>query len=361
MNDVVFMASAIDEARKGLGRTHPNPTVGAAIVKRGVVVGRGFHERAGAPHAEAVAISAAGKSVRGSTLYVTLEPCDHHGRTPPCTEAIIAAGIRRVVYASADPNPLVNGRGAQRLRRAGIEVQGGVLANEADALNEPYLKAMREGLSFVTLKAAMTLDGKIANARGESKWITSTVSRESVHRLRDRVDALIVGVQTLIDDDPQLTTRIERGRTPTRVILDSTLRSPLRARVFQEARLFRTIVATTRAAGQVQRQRLEKLGVEVWTLPKDKNGVSLRPLLRRLRKEDLLHALVEGGATLHQSFLTSGLADEVLLYVAPRLFGHFGQTWSGNLKSKSIAKSIALDSLRAQQSGDDLLLKARLR
>jgi diaminohydroxyphosphoribosylaminopyrimidine deaminase/5-amino-6-(5-phosphoribosylamino)uracil reductase len=354
------MALAIAEAGKALGRTHPNPAVGAVLVKRGRVIATGFHARAGAPHAEAVALARAGKQARGATLYSTLEPCNHHGRTPPCTEAILAAGVARVVYGSADPNPLVNGKGHRRLTRAGVEVVAGVLRAETDALNRPFFKAVTTGLPWVTLKAGITLDGKLATGAGESRWITSPASRERAHQLRDRADAVLVGVGTVLADEPRLTTRLPGGRTAVRVVLDSALRAGPASAIY-DTRAGRTVVATLAPLAGARARRLLARGVEVWSFPRPKAGrVPLEPLLRRLAKAGLLQVLVEGGAEVHAAFLEAGLADEVALFVAPTLFGHGGLTWSGPLEVGRVRQALRLEPLQAEAVGPDLFVRARL-
>ncbi len=355
--DADFMARALDEARKALGRTHPNPAVGAVLVKGGRVVGAGFHARAGQPHAEIVALRAAGAKARGATLYSTLEPCNHHGRTPPCTEAIIAAGIRRVVYASSDPNPLVDGQGHRRLVQAGLDVTPHVAREEADALNRPFLKAMTTGLPWVTLKAGVTLDGKLATGTRRSKWITSAPAREVAHQLRDRCDALLVGSTTVRLDDPALTTRLPGGRSPARVVLDPGLETRPRARVYA-ADGVRRILVTSRA-GAARTAAFQRRGVEVWPVASRGQALDLRALLKRLAREGLLHLLVEGGAKVHESFLRAGLADELIVFVAPKLFGDPGLTWTGSLGVSSPARAVQFDELDAVKVGPDLMLTAR--
>jgi diaminohydroxyphosphoribosylaminopyrimidine deaminase/5-amino-6-(5-phosphoribosylamino)uracil reductase len=360
MTDEQFMALAISEAKKAQGRTHPNPAVGAVLVKRGRVIAVGFHARAGAPHAEAVALAAAGPRARGATLYSTLEPCNHQGRTPPCTEAIIAAGVVRVVYGSPDPNPLVNGKGHHRLERAGVEVQGEVGRPEADALNRPFFKAVTLGLPWVTLKAGVTLDGKLATSSGRSKWITGEQARQAAHQLRSLADVVMVGVGTVLADDPRLTTRVPGGRTATRVVLDSHLRAPVAAAVFEVAE-GRTIVATLEPATSRRARALAARGVEVWTVPARAGRVSLKAVLRRLTKAGLLHVLVEGGALVHGALLRERLADEVALFVAPVLFGHEGLTWTGPLGVRTPAGGVALGPLSVEAVGADLLVRASVR
>lgn len=356
MKDERYMRRAVAEAKKALGRTHPNPAVGAVIVKDGRIVAAGFHARAGTPHAEAVALAKAGSRAAGATLYSTLEPCNHHGRTPPCTEAIIGAGIARVVYGSADPNPLVNGQGHRRLVEAGVEVVPGVLRDVADGLNRPFFKSVTTGLPWVTLKAGATLDGKIASASGRSRWITSEAARQRAQSWRDRVDAILVGAGTVEADDPLLTTRLPGGRSPVRVILDSSLRSAPSSRVFDVGPA-RTIVATLLRPGHVRWRALAKRGVELWALPAKGGQVALRPLLRRLAKEGLLHLLVEGGSAVHASFLSQGLADELLLFLAPKLLGHEGLTWSGPHWGLEPPSAIVLERLSVETVGSDLLVR----
>lgn len=355
-----FMRIALEEAARGVGRTSPNPAVGAILVKGGRVIGRGHHRKAGTPHAEVIAIESAGARARGADLYTTLEPCDHFGRTPPCTRAILEAGVRRVFFASSDPNPLVDGRGVARLRRAGVLVRGGVLADEADRLNRPFFKYVRTGLPYVTLKAAITLDGKIATATGDSRWVTGARARELVHGLRDRADAVLVGANTVERDDPRLTARLPGARDPVRVVVDSRLRSSPRRKVYAQRSDARTIVATLRPERGAAARRLTEAGAQVWTLPEDGGRVDLDALLRRLAGEGLLHVLVEGGAEIFSSFLTARLADELLLFVAPKLVGESGLTWAGDLGVEAMAKAVRVGALTVERVGEDLLLRAEL-
>ncbi|HEY2031828.1 MAG TPA: bifunctional diaminohydroxyphosphoribosylaminopyrimidine deaminase/5-amino-6-(5-phosphoribosylamino)uracil reductase RibD, partial [Myxococcales bacterium] len=281
-----LMRLALAEAEKARGRTHPNPVVGAILVKGSRILSHGHHELAGHPHAEVNALRAAGKKAKGADLYVTLEPCNHHGRTPPCTEAIIEAGVRWVIYGSTDPNPRVDGHGAVRLRKAGVLVEQ-LLADECDASNEPWIKFITRGLPWVVLKAAVTLDGKLATAAGDSKWISSEESRALVHRWRNELDAVLVGAGTVRADDPLLTVRgVRGGRTPLRVVLGAL---PRRARMRQEP-------------GEI----VELQG-------------PLRSALRRLAKRGITSVLVEGGAQVHGEFLRRGLWDELRLFIAPRI------------------------------------------
>jgi len=360
-----FMRAALDEAAKGLGRTHPNPVVGAVVVKGGRVVSRGFHQKAGAPHAEVVALTAAGAKARGADLYTTLEPCAHFGRTPPCSEAILKAGIKRVFCASADPNPLVNGKGVARLRRQGVEVVTGVLRDEADRLNRPFFKHVRTGLPWVTLKAAVTLDGKLASATGDSKWVSGAASRERVHGLRDRVDAILVGANTVRSDDPRLTTRLPQGegKDPLRIVVDSRLSLSPTLKLFTQRSAAKTVVATLAAPGGRRAKALTRAGAEVWQVQGQGKGngqqVDLPALLKRLGQEGLTHVLVEGGAELFGSLVRTGLADELWLFIAPKLLGGDARSWLGALGIERMADAIPLRELRWEASGEDLLLRAR--
>jgi diaminohydroxyphosphoribosylaminopyrimidine deaminase / 5-amino-6-(5-phosphoribosylamino)uracil reductase len=357
-----FMRLALEEAAKGLGRTSPNPVVGAVLVKGGRIIARGYHRRAGTAHAEVVALEAAGAKARGADLYTTLEPCDHYGRTPPCSQAILDAGVRRVFVASSDPNPRVNGKGVTRLRRAGVEVVTGVLKDEADKLNRPFFKTVSTGLPYVTLKAAVTLDGKLATATGDSRWVTGEPARAWVHRLRDQVDVILVGATTVQKDNPQLTTRLAEGggKDPVRVVVDSHLRLSPKLTVFTQRSQARTVVATLEDPASRKAKRFAAAGTEVWQMPGKQGRVHLEALMRRLAKEGLNHVLVEGGAEMYGSFLREELADELLLFVAPKLIGSEGLSWSGSLGVKQMARALTVRTLSFEQVGEDLLLRARL-
>lgn len=357
-----FMRMALEEAAKGLGRTSPNPVVGVVLVKGGRVISRGYHRRAGTAHAEVVALEAAGSKARGADLYTTLEPCDHYGRTPPCSQAILDAGVRRVITASSDPNPKVNGKGVARLRRAGVQVLTGVLAEEADRLNRPFFKAMTTGLPFVSLKAAVTLDGKLATATGDSRWVTGEQARAWVHRLRDQVDVILVGANTARRDNPQLTTRLPEGsgKDPVRVVVDSRLRLPATLTVFTQRSPARTVVATLEEPTGRKARRFRSTGADVWQLPEKDGQVDLEALMRRLAQEGLNHVLVEGGAEMYGSFLREELADELLLFIAPKLIGGEGLSWSGSLGVKQMARALTVSPLAFEQVGEDLLLRTQL-
>lgn len=356
-----FMRIALDEAAKGLGRTSPNPSVGAVLVKGGRIIAKGYTQPAGQAHAEVMALAAAGARARGADLYTTLEPCNHYGRTPPCTLAILEAGVRRVISASSDPNPLVSGKGVARLRRHGVEVRTGVLKDEADRLNRPFFKAIRTRMPYVTLKAAVTLDGKLATATGDSRWVTGPVAREWVHRLRDRVDVILVGANTVRKDDPQLTARLPsgRGKDPVRVVVDSRLSLKPSHAVFTQRSSAKTVVATLEDPTGRRARRFTEQGVEVWQVREKRGRVDLKALLSRLASQGLNHVLVEGGAEMYGSFLRDKLADELALFLAPKLIGSQGISWSGELGVKLMSQALLLKDVTFEQLGEDLLLQAR--
>ncbi len=310
------MRQAIALARRGLGRTSPNPPVGAVVVARGRIVGRGWHRRPGALHGEAAALRAAGRRARGATLYVTLEPCNHHGRTPPCTEAILAAGVRRVVFGARDPNPHVRGRGAARLRRAGVTVVGGVERAACEEVVAGFTSLVKRGRPLVTLKLAATLDGRIATRTGESRWISGPQARGLVHRWRDEMDAVMVGIGTVLADDPRLTCRRRGGRDPLRVIIDSRLRIPLGALVLTKEAAPATLLASVIAQGR-KLSALRTRGATVLSLPGRGGRVSLRRLFDELGRRGIASVLLEGGATLAAAALREGLVDRVALFVTP--------------------------------------------
>ncbi|MCA1808005.1 MAG: bifunctional diaminohydroxyphosphoribosylaminopyrimidine deaminase/5-amino-6-(5-phosphoribosylamino)uracil reductase RibD [Lentisphaerae bacterium] len=308
-------------ARRGEGLTRPNPPVGALVVSRGVVLGRGWHRRAGGPHAEVLALAQAGARARGATLYVTLEPCSTVGRTPACVPAIIAAGIRRVVVAVRDPNPRHRGRGLRQLRRAGLNVLDGVCAAEAGELLAPFAKWIVSGLPYVTLKMAVSLDGKIADAAGRSRWITGATARREVQSLRRRADAIMVGVGTARTDDPSLLPRPPAGRQPWRIVLDS--RGSLRAdcRMLCDAAAARTIIATTRLCPAAVLAAWRASGAQAWVLPARRGRVSLAALRRRLGRLGALHVLCEGGGEMAADLIGQNAVDEYICFLAPRIIG----------------------------------------
>ncbi len=323
-SDERYMWMALDLARKAWGKTNPNPMVGAVLVKDGEVVGTGYHHRAGEPHAEIIALKEAGERARGSTLYTNLEPCSHFGRTPPCTEALIEAGVRKVVMATCDPNPVVAGNGAARLKEAGIKVKEGVLEEKAKRLNEIFFKYIISGTPFVVVKTAMTLDGKIATPTGKSRWITGKKSRIFVHRLRSMCDGIMVGINTVLQDDPSLDVRLEGEEepgNPIRIIVDSEGKLPLDAVVVKTALQHKTILATTDRAPEQKLAALRSRGVEVLVLPAKNEQVDLHALMRALGQQEISILLVEGGGTLNYSLLEQNLIDKLYCFIAPLLFG----------------------------------------
>ena len=320
---IAFMQRALDLARRAKGRTSPNPLVGAVIVKDGKVIGEGYHQKAGTPHAEVHALNAAGEDAKGATLYTTLEPCCHWGRTPPCTEALIRAGIAHVYVADGDPNPNVAGKGVQQLQDAGINVHVGVHRQKASDLNEVHRKYIQTGRPFVILKTAMSLDGKIATASGESQWITSEASRQRGHEVRDTVDAILVGRGTVASDNPTLTTRLQdrEGQDATRIVLDSHGRTHTDARIFNAESEAGVIVAVTPAAPSENIDALEKAGAEVITVPDAHSQVCFKHLMEILGKREITSVLIEGGSEINASALTAGVVDKVMCFIAPKLIG----------------------------------------
>jgi diaminohydroxyphosphoribosylaminopyrimidine deaminase/5-amino-6-(5-phosphoribosylamino)uracil reductase len=351
-----FMRLALRLARRGLGRTSPNPPVGAVVVARNAVAGRGFHSRAGLPHAEIEALRAAGKRARGATVYVTLEPCAHHGRTPPCTEALVAAGVRRVVVGTADPNPHVPSDGMGRLRAAGIDVVTGVLTAECAALIAPFRKHVTSGLPWVTLKLAASLDGRIATVTGDARWITGEDSRRYAHRLRAEHDAILVGAETVRCDDPELTCRLRGGRNPLRVVLDGRLRVPAAARVVATATSTPTLVLTGRRVPVARLRPLVACGAEVVQLPDVDGRLAWRAVLRTLGRRGVMSVLIEGGATVAAAALRAGGVDRLLIFVAPTLIGGDGVPMVGALGVRRVARALRTGPLVVRRFAADLLV-----
>jgi diaminohydroxyphosphoribosylaminopyrimidine deaminase / 5-amino-6-(5-phosphoribosylamino)uracil reductase len=362
--DRFAMQRALTLAARGLESTDPNPRVGCVIAQRGRIVGEGWHERAGEAHAEVVALRAAGAQAAGATLYVTLEPCGHHGRTPPCTEALIAARVARVVYATGDPNPLVDGRGAAALRTAGIVVEAGLLEQEATDLNAGFFRRMRQGRPLVRVKLAMSLDGRTALANGESRWITGEAARLDVHRWRARSSAVLTGVGTVLADDPRLDVRLpqEPGagprREPLRIVLDSRLRTPEKARLFEVPG--EVLILTALAAPDDARAaRLSARGARIESLPAAGDHLALPAVIDRLGELELNEVLVEAGATLAGALLRQSLADELLLYVGPRLLGPTARALVNMPELRELQDAPAFTLLETQQVGEDLRLRLR--
>ncbi|MEI6207560.1 MAG: bifunctional diaminohydroxyphosphoribosylaminopyrimidine deaminase/5-amino-6-(5-phosphoribosylamino)uracil reductase RibD [Desulfuromonadales bacterium] len=321
--DMKFMKRAVTLARKGIGKTSPNPAVGCVIVKDGRIIGEGWHRRAGGPHAEVHALEKAGEAARGADVYVTLEPCSHTGKTPPCSRALIRAGVRRVVAGVLDPNPKVNGAGLTELRQRGIETNCGVLEDECRAINRAFFKHVTTGLPFVTFKCAMTLDGKIATATGESRWVSCEQSRRYVHRMRSEHDAIMVGVDTIIADNPQLTVRHVKGRNPVRVIVDTHLRTPESVGVIEGELAKGTIIATTESSPKMH-LRYTQHGAAILVCEEFDGRVSMSDLLRKLGETGIQSILLEGGSRLAGAMLKQALIDEFVLFIAPKILGSDG-------------------------------------
>lgn len=320
MDDQKYMRRAIELARQGAGWTSPNPMVGAVIVKDGRIIGEGWHKKCGGLHAERNAFASLTEPAQGATLYVTLEPCCHYGRTPPCTDAVIEHGISRVVIGSRDPNPLVSGKGAALLRDHGITVEEDFLRAECDGLNPVFFHYITTGRPYVVMKYAMTLDGKIATHTGASKWITGETARKHVHGLRGRYTAILAGIGTVLADDPMLNCRVEGARQPVRIVADSRLRIPLDSQLVRTARDYRTVIAC--AGGDVNKETaLRNAGVEVLHIPDADGKVDLRELMAWLGSQKLDSVLIEGGGQLHEAALRAGIVNHVCAYVAPKLFG----------------------------------------
>lgn len=352
-DDTAFMARALALAARGLGRTSPNPAVGAVVVRGGRIVGEGWHRAAGTPHAEVVALERAGAAARGATLYVTLEPCAHFGRTPPCADAVIASGIARVVGSIRDPHPEVNGRGFRKLREAGIGVDEGLLADRAAQLNEGFLTRVRVGRPFVLLKLALTLDGRVT-APGR-RYLTGPEARREVHRLRDRYDAVLVGVGTVRADDPELTVREVRGRDPLRVIVDTDARTPTSSRVVRARDPQRTLVLTARNADARRAKRLRASGVLLATLPRDRRGgLDLGAALRWLGDQGVNTVLAEPGPRVASALVRDGLADRLRVYLAPIVAG------AGTPAFDGIPDPRTLRDVRIRRVGADVSIEGYL-
>ena len=357
--DIDYMKTALALAERGRGYASPNPMVGAVIVKDGQVVGKGWHEHAGGPHAEVNAIAAAGPAARGATLYVTLEPCNHHGRTPPCTEAVIAAGISRVVIAMADPNPNVAGGGADFLAEKGLRVETGLCEAAAKRLNEFFITHTLTRRPFVTLKCAATLDGYIATKSGDSKWVTGPTARRQVHRMRHAMDAILVGVGTVKADDPSLTARLDEmeGRNPVRIILDSRLSIPEDAKVLRQHPPSDTVIATGEAVDGQKAARIQATGARVLKLPLCNERVDLSALLDHLGQTGITSLLVEGGGRVSGSFLSEGRVDKICFFYAPKILAGEGIPMCSGPGPERMASAVALADMKVTHFGDDILVE----
>lgn len=355
-----YMKRALELAERGAGYTSPNPLVGAVIVKNGKIIGEGYHEVYGSCHAEINAFRNAVEDVRGAEMYVTLEPCSHYGKTPPCANAIVQKGIKKVIIALEDPNPQVSGRGIKILRDNGIEVVTGVLEEESRRLNEIFLKYITTGLPFCILKTAMTLDGKIAAKTGDSKWITNEESRKYVHKLRHRVSSIMVGVGTVIQDDPLLNTRLAegKGRDPIRVIVDTRGRTPLGARVLNMESNSKTIIAATGLAPEERLGEFESKGAEIIITPLYEGRVDLKYLMKELGKRKIDSVLLEGGSELNYSAVEAGIIDKVNAFIAPKLIGgSSAKTPVGGLGRPLMKDAVLLKNIEISRFVDDIMIE----
>jgi diaminohydroxyphosphoribosylaminopyrimidine deaminase/5-amino-6-(5-phosphoribosylamino)uracil reductase len=359
--DELYMRKALELAEKGRGRVEPNPMVGAIVVKDGVVLSEGWHENFGGPHAEVTAIERAGDRAEGATLYVTLEPCAHYGKTPPCVEKIISSGIRKVVFPIMDPNPLTSGKGRQGLQEAGIEVVEGVLKEEAKKLNAPFFKLMTTGMSYVIAKWAMSLDGKTATYTGDSRWVSSKESREYVHKIRSQVDAVVVGINTVLRDDPLLTSRIQGSIPPRRtkrIVLDSQARLPMGCKLLATLGEAEVVVATTASAPREKVEGLKKAGCEVLTLKGDEKGVDPAEFLKVLGQRQFTNILLEGGGSLTASFFERGLVDKVIVFIAPKIIGGAeAKSPVGGKGVASVKEALRLEEVKTMRVGEDVLIE----
>jgi len=356
--DRQFMRRALRLAKKGAGCVSPNPLVGAVIVRDGRIIGEGWHQRCGENHAEINAIQNVTEPLPGSTFYVTLEPCSHQGRTPPCAEALVACHPARVVIGTTDPNPLVSGRGMEMLRKAGIETEIGILEGECLELNRFFFKYISTGLPYVTLKFAQTLDGRIATASGDSRWISSPASLRFAHRLRAIHDAVLVGAGTVRTDNPQLTCRLVKGRDPLRIVLDSRLSLPLAREIFSDRK--KTLAVCAGLASREKKSLLQKRGIEILEGADDRHGhISLPELLKNLGKRGISSVLIEGGAGIATAFLRENLVDQLLVIVAPKIVGT-GTDAIGKLGIEKMANALSFSFDKISRRGNDLLIDIRL-
>ncbi|KUK64729.1 MAG: Riboflavin biosynthesis protein RibD [Desulfotomaculum sp. 46_80] len=362
--DMLYMGRALELARLGRGKTSPNPMVGAVVVKDGQVAGEGYHHKAGSPHAEIIALDNAGEKAKGATLYVNLEPCSHYGRTGPCANAVVEAGISRVVIAMSDPNPLVCGKGISYLEQRNVEVATGVLEDEALLLNEVFIKYITTGRPFVILKAAMSLDGKIAAHTGDSRWVTGPEARSRVHVLRSLYDAVLVGINTVLADDPLLTVRLpdEKGRNPIRIVVDSVARIPVNSLVLSQLAEAPTIIVTTGSAGAQKIARLKKTGAEVLVVPGDGPRVDLKWLMAELARQEITSVMIEGGGEINASALESGLVDKIIWFIAPKIVGgRLSPSPVGGSGVSLMAETRQIENLTVTRFGEDICLEGYLK
>lgn len=357
--DTKFMQRALELAASAMGRTNPNPMVGAVIVKNNQIIGEGYHHKAGTPHAEIHALNAAGSDAFGATIYITLEPCSHYGRTPPCADALVKAGIKRAVIAAIDPNPEVAGKGLKILNDSEIETRVGVLEDKALKLNEVFLKYIQTGMPFVAVKTAMTLDGKIASVTGSSRWITNEASRRFVHRLRNVYDAILVGIGTVLKDDPLLNTRLDSAdvRDPVRVIIDTNLDLPLKSRIVKTACQQRTIVFYSDNNSYAKKKQLKDAGLELIQVDSDSGLIVMEDVFKILGKMEICSVLVEGGGEINAYLIENALADKVYWFIAPRIIGgRQAPSPVGGTGIELMQNAVKLKSVEIERFAEDMLI-----
>ena len=360
--DEKYMALALELAEKGRGNVEPNPMVGAVLVKDGGIVGRGYHQVFGGAHAEINAIKEGGTNCRGAALYISMEPCAHYGKTAPCVDAIIKAGIKKVVTAVFDPNPITSGKGIQKLKGAGIEVVMGVMETQARRLNAPFFKLMQQGLPYITVKWAMSVDGKIATRTGESKWITSEESRKYVHKIRGQMDGILVGINTVVRDNPLLTCRIEGGQNPKRIVVDSNAVLPINSRLLSTINEGEIIVAVSKNAQRNRIEKLEQMGCKIVQTEDINDRVDLHELFWRLGEMELTNILVEGGSRVITSVIEDRLADRVMVFVAPIIIGGAGAK-SPVLGTgiNKISEAAEIDEIEIKRFSNDIVIEGTLK
>ena len=362
--DAFYMQMAIELAKKGRGFVSPNPLVGAVIVKNNIVIGEGYHEYYGGPHAEVNAIKNANSDIKGATIYVTLEPCSHYGKTPPCSLAIIQNKISRVVIGSLDPNPLVSGKGIEMIRNAGIRVDTGVLEQETQKLNEVFFKFIQTKEPFILMKTAMSLDGKIATSNGDSKWISGEQSRSKVHQMRNEYSAIMVGINTVINDNPLLNVRNIPGKTknPIRIIIDSKARTPLDADIVNTPEISPVIVAVTKKAEKENIDKLSKKGVKVIVCPEKEKVIDLKYLIKEIGKLNIDSILLEGGGTLNFGAIEQNIVDKVITFISPKIIGgKEAATPVEGVGFKRIADTVELEKLNYILSGEDIMVEGYIK
>ncbi|MFP4698370.1 MAG: bifunctional diaminohydroxyphosphoribosylaminopyrimidine deaminase/5-amino-6-(5-phosphoribosylamino)uracil reductase RibD [Eubacteriales bacterium] len=358
--DIKYMYRAVELAKKGIGYTRPNPLVGAVIVKEDKIIGEGYHEYFGGPHAEINAIKKANENVEGATMYVTLEPCSHYGKTPPCAKAIVEKKLKKVIIGMKDPNPVVSGNGIKILKDNGIEVIAGVLEEDIIKLNEIFIKYITTKRPFSIMKTAMTLDGKISTFTGDSKWITNEYSREYVHKLRHKVSSIMVGVGTVLADNPKLTTRLNNKKTldPVRIIVDTKGRTPIDSNVLNVQSKAKTIIATTEKVSKEKIKAFQDKGADMLITPLKDNKVDLRFLMQKLGEKGIDSVLIEGGATLNYSCIKEGVIDKVLAFIAPKIIGgEEAKTPIGGKGIECIDDAITLKGLNINKFKEDIMIE----